>query len=419
MDEDSSQETFLDELFREHYGKIAGTLIRKFGPDRLDLVESAIQEAFLKAIQLWPHKGRPDLPLNWLIRVAYNFALDNLKYQKRSVALSDQIVDTRIEEPRLYFADEVTDDDLRLLFLCCHPTLAIESQVALLLKIACGFSTAEIARAFLSKEGTIAQRLVRAKRQIREEKIEFELPPAAELTQRLDAVALSLYLLFNEGYSASEGENLVREELCEKAIYLARKLVRHPLGQTPKIHALVALMLFHLARMETRTDFRGEMLLLKDQNRNLWDKRLLQEGATHLSLAMEQGELSKYHLEAGIAACHAGARNWEETDWTQILVYYELLEEVSPSPIVTLNRIAATLLSAGPEKALFELDKAAKVLADLNYYLYPAVAAEIHLQLGDEKKAKAYYSLALKLAGNKAEKNFFQKKLTQLAPEKS
>jgi RNA polymerase sigma factor (sigma-70 family) len=414
MDEYFSHETFFDELFREHYGKITGALIRKFGPDQLDLIESAIQEAFLKAIQLWPHKGRPDRPLNWLIRVAYNSALDNLNYQKRADVISDVIVDIRTEEPRAYFADEVTDDDLRMLFLCCHPTLPVESQVALLLKTACGFSVAEIARAFLAKEETVAQRLVRAKQQIRREKIAFELPPASELSQRLDAVALSLYLLFNEGYGASEGDNLVREELCEESIYLAKKLVRHSLGQIPKIHALIALMLFYRARIKTRTDSFGNILLLKDQDRTQWDKQLLKEGAKYLSLSMQPGKLSKYHLEAGIAACHVFAPSWHETDWVQIVAYYEMLEALSPSPVVTLNRIAATLMGAGPEKALLELNKAAKNLADLEYYLYPAVAAEIHFQLGHKQKAKSYYSSALRLVRTKAEKTFLLRKLSQI-----
>jgi RNA polymerase sigma factor (sigma-70 family) len=414
MDKDFSHETFFDELFREHYGKITAALIRKFGPDKLDLIESAVQEAFLKAIQLWSHKGRPDRPLNWLIRVAYHSALDNVNYQKRSDVISEVIIDIRTEEPRAYFADEVTDDDLRMLFLCCHPTLPVESQVALLLKTACGFSVAEIARAFLAKEETIAQRLLRAKQQIRREKIAFELPPAGELSARLDAVALSLYLLFNEGYGATEGDNLVREELCEDAIYLARKLVRHPLGQISKIHALMALMLFHRARLRTRTDPFGDILLLKDQYRSQWDKQLLQEGAKYLSLSMQQRELSKYHLEAGIAACHVFAPSWDETDWAQIVSYYELLEELSPSPVVTLNRIAATLMGAGPEKALLELKKAAKNLADLQYYLYPAIAAEIHFRLGDMQKAKSYYSSALRLVGTKAEKTFLLRKLSQL-----
>jgi RNA polymerase sigma factor (sigma-70 family) len=411
MEQDFSHETFFDELFREHYGRITAALIRRFGPGQLDLIESAVQEAFLKAIQLWPYKGRPVRPLNWLIRVAYNSALDNLNYQKRSEVISDVIPDVRTDEPRAYFADEVTDDDLRMLFLCCHPSLPVESQVGLLLKAACGFSVAEIARAFLAKEETIAQRLVRAKQRIRREKIAFELPPASELAQRLDAVALSLYLLFNEGYGASEGDNLVREELCEESISLAKKLARHSLGQTPKIHALIALMLFHRARIKTRTDSFGNILLLKDQDRSQWDKQLIQEGAKYLSLSMRQAELSKYHLEAGIAACHVFAPSWHETDWVQIVSYYEQLEALSASPVVTLNRIAATLMRAGPERALLELKKAAKKLADFEYYLYPALAGEIHFQLGHEEKARSYYSSALQLVRTKAEKAFLLRKL--------
>jgi RNA polymerase sigma factor (sigma-70 family) len=414
MGDDFSNERYFDELFRASYGTITGALIRKFGPDQLDLIESAVQEAFLKAIQLWPNKGRPDRPVNWLIRVASNYAVDNLRHQARFDELSGDFIDGCADERGARFSDEVSDDDLRMLFLCCHPALAVESQVALLLKTACGFSVREIAKAFLAKEETVAQRLIRAKQRIRQEKIAFELPPAAKLAERLDAVVLSLYLLFNEGYSASEGEDLVRVDLCEEAIYLTKKLSRHPLGQFPKIHALLALMLFHRSRVGTRTDSSGNMLLLKDQDRSLWDKRLLQEGSQHLSLAMAQGELSKYHLEAGIAACHVFAPAWDKTDWDQIISYYELLEEISPTPVVTLNRIAATLMGKGPVKALGELRKAQKNLADLQYYLYPAVAAEIHMQLGDKQEARSYYASALRLAGTKVEKAFLASRLREM-----
>lgn len=414
MGDDFSNKRYFDELFRGSYGTIIGALIRKFGPDRLDLIESAVQEAFLKAIQLWPNKGRPDRAVNWLIRVASNYALDNLRHQTRFDAISDDFIDDCAAERSARFSDEVSDDDLRMLFLCCHPALAVESQVALLLKTACGFSVREIAKAFLAKEETVAQRLIRAKQRIRQEKIAFELPPVAALAERLDAVVLSLYLLFNEGYSASGGEDLVRVDLCEEAIYLTKKLIRHPLGQVPKIHALLALMLFHRARVGTRMDSSGNMLLLKDQDRSLWDKRLLQEGSQHLSLAMAQGELSKYHLEAGIAACHVFAPAWDKTDWDQIISYYELLEKISPTPVVTLNRVAATLMGRGAVKALDELRKAQKNLCDLQYYLYPAVAAEIHLQLGNKREARSHYASALRLAGNKAEKAFLASRLREL-----
>ncbi|MBV8277814.1 MAG: sigma-70 family RNA polymerase sigma factor [Verrucomicrobia bacterium] len=414
MRSDIADQTFFDELFRENYGKITGALIRKFGPDRLDLIESSIQEAFLKAIQLWPNKGFPDQPVNWLIRVASNFALDNLRGQARLERISEDLPDEVVDRPAAYFSDEVSDDDLRMLFLCCHPDLSSESQIALLLKAACGLSVKEIARAFLSTEEAVAQRLVRAKQKIRERKIMFELPFGAELVQRLEIVALSLYLLFNEGYSASEGRDLVRPGLCEEAIHLTRRLVLHPLGKLPKIHALLALMLFHRARIGTRTDPHGNLLLLKDQDRSRWDKKILQEGAEQLALAMEHGELSKYHLEAGIAALHVFAPSWEETDWAQITSYYEMLEKISPSPVVTLNRIAATLLGQGPERALIELRKSEGTLAGLNYYLYPAIAAEIFWRTGDRAEAEKRYASALRLAGTNAEKVFLASKLREV-----
>ena len=408
---ESDQETFFDQLFRNQYGKIVGALVRKFGPKRLDLIETAIQEAFLKAIQLWPNKGNPDRPVNWLIQVAYRCALDHLTYQKRADEISEEVMETPADEPRSHFPDEVADDDLRMLFLCCHPALTTESQVALLLKTACGFSVPEIARAFLVKDETIAQRLVRAKQRLREQRIEFELPPAKHLAERLDTVLLSLYLLFNEGYAASEGEHLIRSELCEEAIYLAKKLASHPLGQVPSVYALTALMLFHQARIKTRTDRDGNILLLKDQDRTAWNQNLLREGAVYLSRSMRQAELSKYHLEAGIAACHVFAPSWEQTDWAQILGYYELLEERAPSPIVTLNRIAVTLTSQGPQRALAELEKAEKTLGDFEYYLRPALFAEIYSQLGEREKAKGYYAAALEVARTSAERRFLVRRI--------
>jgi RNA polymerase sigma factor (sigma-70 family) len=413
MGTENTDESFFDELFRENYGKITGALIRKFGPERFDLIESAIQDAFLKAIQLWPNKGRPEKPLNWLIRVASNSALDHLRHQTRLGAISNDVFNESAEDPTSYFSDEVTDDDLRMLFLCCHPVLPLESQLAFLLKAAYGFNVKEIAKAFVSTEEAIAQRLVRAKQKIRQEKVAFELPEGPELAERLDAVALGLYLLFNEGYSASEGEQLVRRNLCEDAIRLTKKLVLHPLGNVPMIHALLALMLFHNARMATRTDAVGNLLLLKDQDRSCWDKAILEEGSLHLSLAMGRSEISRYHLEAGIAALHVFARSWEETDWAQITANYEMLERISPSPVVTLNRIAATLHGSGPERALIELQKSENVLAGLDYYLYPAVAAEIHSRLGNYEEAAKRCRQALRLAGTNAEKAFLMSKLMQ------
>ncbi|MBI3812465.1 MAG: sigma-70 family RNA polymerase sigma factor [Nitrospirae bacterium] len=405
---------FFDDLFREQYAKIASALLRKFGPDHLDGIESAIQEAFVKAIQLWPIKGTPEQPLNWIIRAAHNLLIDEMRHQKGSEPISDEIVGVQAEEPGIYLADEVTDDDIRMLFLCCHPVLPIKSQVALLLKTACGFSVTEIARAFLAKEETIEQRLVRAKQKIRTEGVELELPRASDLPERLGSVAMGLYLLFNEGYSVSEGDHLVREELCDEAIDLTRKLTQHRLGKTPTIYALMALFLFHRARIKTRTDSDGNILLLKDQDRVLWDKEFLREGARYFSLSMQEDQLSKYHLEAGIAACHAFAPSWEQTDWAQILSYYELLEKLSPSPVVTLNRIAATLMGKGAHEALRELNWAAKALEGLSYYMYPAVAGEIQFQLGEKEKAADYYQSALKLVRTTAERNFLLKRIREL-----
>jgi len=409
------EQSAFDDIFRRHYRKIVSALLRQFGPAKLDSIESATQEAFIKAIQLWPLKGRPEKPLHWLIRVAYNMVLDELNHSGRNIPVSEKEIGTSSIEPNSFFSDEVSDNELRMFFLCCHPALSIESQVAFLLKTACGFSVSEIARAFLASEETIAQRIVRAKQKLREEKIEFDLPPASELSQRLEAVSLSLYLLFNEGYSSSEGDDLVREELCDEAIFLTKELIRHSVGQDSKIYALMALMLFHRARINTRTDAFGNILLLKHQDRKLWDQRFVQEGAKYLNLSVQQNSLSKFHLEAGIAACHVFAVTWEETDWAQILNYYELLERLSPSPVVTLNRIAVVLLKDGPKSAVHELEKVEKYLDGLKYYMYPAIVGEIHGQLGSKQKSEHYFSQALKLARTKSERSFLSKRLKEIS----
>jgi RNA polymerase sigma-70 factor (ECF subfamily) len=306
-----------------------------------------------------------------------------------------------------------------MMFTCCHPCLSREVQVALTLKTLCGLSVPEIAKAFLAEDATIAQRLVRAKRKIRDEKIPFEMPATRELAPRLDAVLEVLYLLFNEGYNAHEGENLVRQDLCAEAIRLTSLLVEHPLGDKPKVHAMLALMLLQASRLPARVDVEGNLLLLAEQDRPRWDGNLIQLGFHHLDKAAQGDELTEYHLQAGIAACHAIAPSYAATNWQQILSYYDELISLTRSPIVALNRAVALAMLNGVDAGIKELENLSNLPAMQSYYLLPATLADFYLQTGERQKAAEYYHQALALASTEPERRFLLRKLKECGEEKT
>jgi predicted RNA polymerase sigma factor len=298
-----------------------------------------------------------------------------------------------------------------LMFVCCHPAIPAEAQVALALKTLCGFSVTEIGRAFLTTEAAIAKRLTRAKQKIHQARIPFEIPAGGELEERLDSVLQSLYLLFNEGYKASSGDNLVREELCQEAIRLAELLVAHPAGNQPKTHALLALMFLNAARNSTRLDSEGNLLRLEEQDRRLWDKSMIARGMFHLAQSAAGDELSEYHLQAGIAACHCAAKEYEHTDWQKILSLYDRLIEVDPSPVVALNRAVALANIRGP-KAGLEAVKGIRGLKKLgSYYLLYAVQGEFEMRSGNLKVAAEQFRKSFELADTKSERAFLLKQL--------
>jgi RNA polymerase sigma factor (sigma-70 family) len=406
----------VEHLFRHEGAKMVATLTRIFGIEHLNLAEDVVQEALVRALQTWPFYGVPKNPSAWIMRASRNLALDVVRRRKvfqnkqaEIVRLMDRDVATADEA--IFSEDEISDDRLRLMFVCCHPVIPAEAQVALALKALCGFGVAEISHAFLTTETAIAKRLTRAKQKISQERIPFEIPAGRELRQRLDSVLHSLYLLFNEGYKASRGENLVREELCEEAIRLTKLLAAHPTGNQPKTHALLALMLFNAARNLTRQDSEGNLLRLQDQDRTRWDKSMIARGMFHFAQSATGDELSEYHLQAGIAACHCAAKNYESTDWQKILSLYDRLIEFDRSPVVALNRAVAIANIRGPKAGL----QAVRSVRDLNklssYYLLYAVVGEFEMQSGNLQTAAEQFRKSFELAETKSERAFLLKRL--------
>ena len=401
----------VDHLFRHQAAQIVSTLTRIFGFEHLYLAEDVVQETLLKALRQWPFSGAPQNPVGWILQTAKNLAIDILRREASFRDKTDEIayrLEQDMRDSTAEFDDnELQSDQLAMMFACCHPRLPREAQIALTLKTLCGLSVPEIAKAFLVEEATIAQRLVRAKRKIREEKIPLELPEPAAMHERLDAVLEVLYLLFNEGYNAHAGENLVRRELCAEAIRLASLLVEHPVGDKPKAHAMLALMLLQASRLTARADAEGNLLLLAEQDRARWDQPLLQLGFHHLDRAGQGDELTEYHLQAGIAACHAVALSYSATDWQRIQSYYDDLNALNHSPVVALAMIK------GPEAGIKELERISNLPQMQTYYLLPATFAEFYMQKGEPQKAAAYYQQALNMAGTEPERRFLLRKLKE------
>lgn len=403
-----------DHLFRQESGKLVSILTGLFGIERLQLAEDVVQEALIRAMQTWPYYGVPKNPAAWLTQTAKNLALDLIRREKLFHDKQPQII-TTIEnwsdnlDDSPAFESEIKDQRLRLMFACCHPLIPQESQTALALKTLCGFSPAEIAAAFLTTEAAIAKRLVRARQRIRELEIRFEIPSGPDSAVRLENVLQTLYLLFNEGYKASVGDKLIREELCKEAIRLATLLAEQPVGNQPGTHALLALMHFNAARFSARTDVDGNILRLQDQDRSSWDKEMIARGMFHLSQSAVGEQLTVYHLQAAIAAHHCSAPDFASTDWARILELYDGLLQIDPSPIIYLNRSVALAQVQGPEAALKSLEPIRKTLD--HYYLLHAVMAEFCHEMGDKESERKHLQRALDLTPLKSERQFLEQKL--------
>jgi RNA polymerase sigma factor (sigma-70 family) len=399
----------VDDLFRREAGKISAWLAGVLGPRRLDLIEDAVQDAFGAALEHWPFSGVPQRPSAWLAIAARNKALDRLKRDTR--------LDTFDENAafRLGVAEpEDTgrlDDTLALMFVACHPALDRDEQTMLTLKTVCGFGVKEIARAYLSNPEAVTQRLVRAKRKIRELDVRFEIPEGPDLTARLPALIAAIYLLFNGGYTAGEGETLMSREFCAEALRLATLLTTHPATATGECHALAALISFHHARAAARTGAAGELILLTEQDRAKWDRDLVANGFVHLQHAMSSETLSALHLEAGIASVHAAAPSFDLTDWRMIAHHYAVLEELKPTPVVELNAAIAHAYADGVAAGLARLDALAGTKKLAHYALFHAARGDLLHKLGRVAAARTAFAAALGCPLNAAEREYLEKKL--------
>jgi RNA polymerase sigma-70 factor (ECF subfamily) len=407
----------VEHLFRQEAGKIISALTGVFGLRHLELVEDSVQEALLKALRQWSYGDLPPNPAAWLMQVAKNRALDVVRRDARFREKEEEIIAEIERHPALSssagapMSEEIRDDQLRLIFACCHPALSGEARVALTLKTLCGFGVGEIARAFLTTTETIAKRLTRARDRLRSGAVPFEIPSGPELSARLDSVLDVLYLLFNEGYNASHGHELIRSALCEEAIRLATLLTENSTSDTPKTHALLALFLLQAAHFPARLDVAGEILLLQEQDRSRWNREMIAAGMSHLDRAAAGEEPSSFHLQAGIAACHSLAGSYAETDWPKILLLYDLLIQMSDSPVIALNRAVALAKVHGPAAALETLDAIKNQRALRGYYLFHAVRAEFCAELNRDDEAERNYRQALALTELSAERSFLLRQL--------
>jgi RNA polymerase sigma factor (sigma-70 family) len=401
----------LAEVFRAEHARVVAAVLRIVRD--IDAAQEVVQDAFEQALDHWPADGTPERPGAWLLTTARRRALDHLRRTRRAGARADALAHAALgaaePPPDVVDPEEIPDDRLRLIFTCCHPTLPADSRVALTLRLVGGLSTTEIARAFLVPEPTIAQRLVRAKRTIRDRRVAYEVPEGTELSARLSAVLAVLYLIFNEGYAAHTGPALVRHDLCEEAIRLGRVLAELMPGE-PEVLGLLALMELQASRASARTDADGELVLLEHQDRLRWDRERIARGLDVLARAGPIERAGPYQLQAAIAACHARALSWEETDWPRIVVHYAALAALAPSPVVELNRAVAIGLARGPAAGLAALDRLGdRALRD--YHLLPAARAEFLRRLGRAAEAAAEYRRALDLAANPRERAFLAGRL--------
>jgi RNA polymerase sigma factor (sigma-70 family) len=413
-------EQTVEHLFRHEWGKLVSTLTKVFGVHNLQLAEDVVQDTLLAALNTWKIKGLPDNPTAWLFTAARNKAIDVLRNQQRGQEYAKQITPLLQSEytlvpvmNELVSTETIDDDRLRMMFVCCHPSISTEAQVTLILKTLCGFSVTEIARAFVTNYDTIEKRLYRARQHFRDQKVEFELPPRQQLEERLENVLLSVYLLFNEGYNSTNHEELIRRDMMQEAMRLCELVCRNTAVPNENAHALMALMCFTASRNDARIDKNGNVLLLKQQDRTKWNRGLIETGIYHLEQSAAGEYMSKFHIEAGIAYEHAVARDYAHTNWNHILNCYNLLYNHYPSPIIALNRAIVVAELYGPAKGIETIEAIPDIASLKNYYLLPATLGELHWQLKEFTKAKDYFKQASQLTQNAIEKKLLHQKIEQ------
>jgi len=412
-----------EKLYRQEAGKMVSVLTRIFGAANLEMAEDVVQQTFIDAIRVWKEQGLPANPPGWLFRVAKNKAIDVIRRNKHSVQFdfndserklltSEYTLEATMEN--FWKEEDLKDDLLRMMFVCCHPGISQVNQVTLILKTLCGFSTAEIAKAFLIPEDTISKRLYRTKEYLREQKTPFVIPSGSELKMRTRAVLNSVYLLFNEGYNSTNEHHLIRKDLIHEAMMLCRLLTENSFTQLPETNALMALMYFHAARIESRLSMEGEIILLPFQDRTKWNQDMITMGNEFMNKAATGNEISTYHLEAAIAHEHATAESFDATNWQQILEYYSILIDLSPSPVIELNRAVAVLHTLGPEAALKALENIRDHTKLKNFYLYYSLMGEIYARLNQAKKSEECFRMAIELTPSQTEKKLLLGKISAI-----
>lgn len=408
----------MEHLFRRESGRMAAVLTRIFGVHNLSLAEDVVQDAFCRALEVWAFRGVPENPSAWLMMTAKNRALDLLRRERTARTYEPELSQWLQSEWTLapavadmFSESAIQDDQLRMMFSCCHPRLPEEAQVMLILHILCGFSIHEVAGAFVTTYTAVEKRIPRAKKILAQSETLFDTQSPAELSARLPAVQRALYLLFNEGYHGASAECAVRVELCQEAMHLTAMVLQHPLGATPDSYALAALMSLNRARLPARLAASGKLNSLFEQDRSLWDQSLVSEGLHLLEHSATGSNATQYHIEAAIAAVHATAPSMEKTDWGKIVSFYDALMNISPSPIVALNRAIAIGQHQGAERGLEALRAIANSERLANYPFYHAAFGESELQSGRRENAREHFSAALRLSRNPMERRFFEQRL--------
>jgi len=413
----------VNHLFRNESGRMVAVLVKIFGSEHLQLAEDVVQDALISALETWKYKGLPDNPKSWLYKVAKNKAIDLIRRKKHSQTfdfsdpahqlLTSEYTLTNTME-NFWTEQQIQDDFLGMMYACCHPDISQENQITFILKTLCGFSIKEITKAFLSNEETISKRIYRTKEYFRNNKIQPQIPQDNELPSRTDAVLNTIYLMFNEGYNSTHSEKLIREDIIEQALFLCNALTKNDKTLLPEVYALMALICFHSARSNSRVSDEGELILLSQQDRNKWDKQLINIANSYLNKAAFGDKISSYHLEAAIAYQHCIAKDYTSTNWKTILGYYDNLLAISPTAVVLLNRCIVIMELYGAQKAMQILEQMADKKSLQNYYLYYALLAELHKHLGNKEEATYNLLKAQQLTHSPVEKSLLSEKIKSI-----